>query len=681
MNSKPRGNWSAAGWLVAIAFALLGQFSLSSAQAASKDTLFGVPRDGLLFYAAAAAVFVALVTLSEREALTEGGPGVRWWDAARDWATARSMRIALVVAGFAVAYVLARLLQNRAGAPSYLDAFGLWILAAVLYVAAFLPAPRGAWGEVPAALQAWASDVRARLRAHRVEAALVVAVVLLGGVLRFAALGDIPDVVSGDEGRIGSLGLSAATGEIQNPFATTYGHSTMYLFVEGAALQVFGTHSPFALRFLHALAGALNVLVLYALGRAMFGARVGLVAAFLLAVSHFHLHFSRIIVAGGIMDALLATLAVFLFWYGMKHRRTLSFVAAGLAVGVHLYFYMGGRLVIMFLLAYVVVLYVINPKLARGNIGNFLAFAGAFVVVAVPMALWATTHANDFMARVNQVGIFQTGWVDREMARTGKDMIAILLEQFRDALLIFNYYPATGFYFARLPVLDFYSGAAFIPGLIYALWKTLEPRFLLLHAWFWSALISGGVLLMLTGQGAYRVLILVPVVFLLVALVVIKVGELGRRFIVDDERLWRVMGVAFLALAAFVNLQYYFGEYARSCKYEDGATRLASHMGRYLGTLDAGRYTAYLLTGPTLPASTIHPSWVFLSGEMRIVDVPGAVAAQPAAADPGRGAVFLFLPERFGEETAVRQAYPNGAAVDFYDCGRLVGKAWVVGPP
>jgi hypothetical protein len=342
---------------------------------------------------------------------------------------------------------------------------------------------------------------------------------------------------------------------------------------------------------------------------------------------------------------------------------------------------MGGRLVIMFLLAYVVALYVINPRLARENTGNFLAFAGAFVVTAVPMALWATTHANDFMARINQVGIFQTGWVDREVARTGKSQVTILLEQFRDALLIFNYYPATGFYFARLPMLDFYSGAAFIPGLVYALWKTLEPRFLLLHAWFWSALISGGVLLMLTGQGAYRVLILVPVVFLLAALVVIKLGELGRRLIVDDPRLWRVVGIAFLVLTAYVNLQYYFGDYARACKYEDGATRLVSHMGRYLGTLDAGQYSAYLLTGPTLPASTIHPSWVFLSGAMRIVDVAGAITAGPELVDPSRGAVFLFLPERFGEEGAVRQAYPNGTAVEFYDCGRLAGKAWVVGPP
>jgi len=62
----------------------------------------------------------------------------------------------------------------------------------------------------------------------------------------------------------------------------------------------------------------------YLLARAMFGPLVAGLAGLLLAVNHFHLHFSRILVFAGIMDALFATVALWLLYRGLRDGRAID---------------------------------------------------------------------------------------------------------------------------------------------------------------------------------------------------------------------------------------------------------------------------------------------------------------------------------------------------------------------
>jgi 4-amino-4-deoxy-L-arabinose transferase-like glycosyltransferase len=545
--------------------------------------------------------------------------------------------------------------------------------------------PQSAPAAWPGAVRAWLAAQRERARANRVELLVLLGIVLIAMALRFVGLGAQPDIVSGDEGRIGTLGLSTLNGEIVNPFITTYGHSTMYLFLEGAMQWLtglfFGQHSAVALRALHAVVGVLTVPVVYLLGRDLFDRRVGLVAAGLLTVSHFHIHFSRIIVAAGVVDALLTGIAVWLFWRGLRSGRAVHFVLSGLLVGAHLYFYMGGRVTFMFLLAYIVGLYLIKLQQARPLTGHFLAFAAAFLLIGLPMIHWATAMPAEFMARYNQVGIYGSGWLEQQMLATGKSQLAILAEQLRDALLAFTYYPAFAFYMARLPLLDYWTSVPFVLGLVYALWRTLERRFLLLNAWFWSAIVGGQVLVMMPSQAAYRTIILVPVVFLLAAFVLVKLGDLLREALSPDwlRRGANLLLVAFLVVTSVINVQYYFGEFSQACSYEDTNTRLASHWAKYLATLGRERYTAYLLGGLRLMYG-IHPSWDYLTDYMEIVNVNDPVTGTAPAISPVRSAVFLFLPERQSESPAIERAYPNGTWLQFGECGQVLGYAYELPP-
>jgi len=643
-----------------VGLAAIGQYNLNSGPAALGT--------GIWFYIAAAGLFLFLVIFTEPRGVRLRQVGAR--AVARMIAVIGSMLLALVVV---------RLLQTKGPGGSHWDTLVVWAASALLYVGAFTA--WSSWRSWPTRWRiplagVW-PDLSLPIRAREILALGLVALVAV--LARFVALGAVPDIVSGDEGVIGLLGLSALRGEISHPFATTYGHSTMFLFVLAMPLAILGDN-PLGLRVLFALAGSLTVFPTWALARMMFGPRVALLAAAMLAVSHVHIHFSRIIVAGGILDALLTTSALCFFWRGLHARSTFSFVASGAIVAFHLYMYMGGRLTILFLVAYITVLYLIHPWLARRNSFNFIAFMGAFLLIGLPMFLWAVERPSDFMARINQIGIFQSGWIEQVSLSSGQPKWVILLDQLRHALLLFQVYPATSFYRAHIPMLDYFTAISFTLGMVYAIRYVIDPRMLLLHAWFWSAVIGGNVLLLSPGDAVHRVLILLPAAFILAAIGFDKVMSVAERLSIPRTKLL-VSGFAlvYVVTIGVVNVRYYFAEFSTSCRLEDLRTRQSSIMGQYIRSLPPGA-NIYLFNAPGLVYG-IHRSVDFLSGRRPVdnVEQPVPDTRTRTPVDPRYGAAFVFPAERVAESVPIREAYPQGQWVELADCGKPV--LWVLRVP
>ncbi|RME45889.1 MAG: phospholipid carrier-dependent glycosyltransferase [Chloroflexi bacterium] len=629
-----------------LALALIGQFFFSKVR--------GDSRDGLIFFALAVVLFLILAMRSEAEP-TQEGPRTSWLHQAFDSVRGEPVRAALVVLSFALAYTTVRLLKAKPGTGSYWDAFALWGMGGLCIVAAFADFSR--------------VDLRSWFRRHRLELVVVTVMTLTAGALRFVALGTIPDVVSGDEGKIGMLALSVLKGELNNMMATIFGHSTMYIFAMAGAMKLFGVN-VMGLRLLSALGGTLTVPALYVLARRMFGVRVAVIAAALLTVSHFHLHFSRIIVAGSIQDALFATLAFYFFLTGLEERSPFRFVLSALVIGIHLYIYMGARLLILLLPAYVFALWITDQELVRENLGNLLTFVGALIVMSAPMALWAVEHTAEFMARANQVGIIQSGWLANEAHRTGQSQFSILVHLLVQAFLTVNYYPAKAFYNSTLPMLDFLSGATFILGLAYSLYHITDRRHLLLNAWFWSGIVVGGALVVLPADAAYRIMIIFPAVCIFAALGWDRLIEFGVREMPAKKVTMNAFTAVFIVLVTVLNLKAYFIDYAQSCRYEDWGTRFASYMGEYLGTVGP-EYKAYLMGAPRIRYG-IHRSVDFLSEGTSVTNVDERITSEPTFVDPNSKVVFIFIPDRQNELTFVKQYMPGGKVLRKYDCGNLM---------
>jgi 4-amino-4-deoxy-L-arabinose transferase-like glycosyltransferase len=632
--------------LAALALALIGQFYFKNLRSIL---------DGFVFFGAAIVLFIILASSRERGART-GGSATDVW--ARIAARVRSepIRVALIVFSFVLTFTVFRLLKAQPPPRSYWDIFYVWVAAAACFVAAFVHRPR--------------IDLAAWWRAYRWELLAVIALTAAAAVLRFVELGRVPNIVSGDEGRIGLLSLSAIDGEINNMLATTFGHSTLYLLIIGALMRLSDI-GPHGLRLTSAIAGALTVPAVYLLARRMFNVRTALVAAALLTVSHLHLHFSRIVVAGGIQDALFATMAFYFLLTGLEKRSALRLVLSALVIGSHVYIYMGARLVILFVPVYVLALLIVEPKTVKENALNLAAFAVMLAIMVVPMGVWALAHPADFMARANQVGVFQSGWLASEAIKLNQSQQHILLNLLLQAFLTVNYYPATGFYNSPLPMLDFLSGAIFMLGIGYSLYHVFDRRHLLLQGWFWSGVVVGGALVVLPAISAYRILIIFPAVCIFVGLGLDRLIEFALPSRAASRRLLQAgLVAAFIVVVSTSNVRAYFADYGPSCRYEDWGTRFASYMGEALGR-SGPSYRAFLFGYPRIWYG-IHPSVDYLSGRIPITDIKEPLRAPANLLKPGEGGIFFFTPDREKELAFVQQAHPGGQVRQVYDCKQLM---------
>jgi hypothetical protein len=298
----------------------------------------------------------------------------------------------------------------------------------------------------------------------------------------------------------------------------------------------------------------------------------------------------------------------------------------------------------------------------------------AYVTVAGPMLSYAQSHPDEWNARLNQVGIIQSGWLDREPELTGESTVRILAEQFIRAAGAFHYYPdRTAWYAAERTLLGFLSGAFAILGMAWAIAHWRDRRYFLVLLWFWSAIITGGMLTE-SPPSSQRLVIAIPAVALLVTFGLEQSVRLVCRLLdIGRTRENVILGVL-LTILATGSIYFYFVEFTPTRRYGSANGETATMMGHYLQDLE-GDYQAYLFGAPSLYWK--FGTMPFMAPEVRGTDVVEPLDGPPDFLDsnantPGQGMVFLFLPDRSGEMAWVQQALPGGEIREFYDsAGRL----------
>jgi hypothetical protein len=294
---------------------------------------------------------------------------------------------------------------------------------------------------------------------------------------------------------------------------------------------------------------------------------------------------------------------------------------------------------------------------------HLLLLVLAFLVVAGPMLGFALGHPNEWNARINQVGIFQSGWLAREPGLTGKSTVQILAEQFLHAAGAFHVFAdRTVWYGADRPLLGFLAGIFAVLGMAWAVAHWRDRRYFLVIVWFWSVIITGGMLTE-SPPSSMRLVIAIPAVALLVAFGLEEsVRLVCRSLSLDRPRENFALGVL-IAILAVSSIHFYFVEYTPERRYGSENGETATMMGYYLHDLEVGSQ-AYFFGAPRIywnygPMSFLAPN---VSGQ----DVVKTLDAPPDFPVGRYGAVFLFLPERSGELSWVQQAFPSGHLREFY---------------
>jgi len=182
-------------------------------------------------------------------------------------------------------------------------------------------------------------------------------------------------------------------------FISSYtGKEVLFFYLAGAMMRIAGP-SAFALRLTAAFVGLLTVAATYTLGRALLAdRRLAVLAAALLAISFWHLVFSRLGFRA-IGQPLLQALAVLALFRGLRQPHWRWFVLAGLFLGLTAYTYLAARLFpLPLLLALLPVLASGRQRLLQLGLVGVVALA-----VLAPLLLYFWRHPDAFWVRIDQV--------------------------------------------------------------------------------------------------------------------------------------------------------------------------------------------------------------------------------------------------------------------------------------
>jgi 4-amino-4-deoxy-L-arabinose transferase-like glycosyltransferase len=580
----------------------------------------------------------------------DAGPGLAL-AGARPWL----LPAALLLVILAYRQVHAPLVTPRASPALY-----LWLIGCVTAVYSLSLSP---WRRQ---LSSYLSKVR-REPARR----LAVPLLLFTGALalRLAALSSHPFMLNGTEANIGLDALAVLRGQIGSPFSTGWlSNPTLPLYLLAVPLEWLGS-TVLALRLPSAVAGALSVVAIYLVGGRLWDRQVAVVAALFLAGSHWHLHYSRLGMTN-IWDPLLVLLALGTLAIAWQRGTAATgeqlagvrswWLLAGLFIGFNAYFYTSSHLMPLLLAGLLFWGLLFDRPGLRREGGHVLASAAVALVVALPQILHYRAAPGVFMDRAQTMGIVQNGWLAREAAARSSGIYEILVEQWWQAALAFNYtLDKSSAYNPDIPLLGFWPALFFVAGLVLAVARLRQLRYAMLLIWLLVTVIFAGALLE-SPPNSYRLLVAAPAVILLAAVAFVwLLRHLGAYAQIRREHLLPLLFIlAFLATMG--DPLFYFGRYRQEHRFGDTHTEIGYEVSRYLNALQ-GEWTVYFHGPPYMYAD--FPTINFLAPAYR----PGVnlfnVEADETPAAAAGSRLFLYVPQRSQEAQQVQLDLPGGQLV------------------
>lgn len=482
--------------------------------------------------------------------------------------------------------------------------------------------------------QASRPELRDRVALRRGDVLAMVLLALVALALRLYGLSPTLPPMHGDEGEMGMLARLAAHGPGGDRgaaplavFGTAFlDHPTLFHHIQAVALAV-GGDSIEALRGLSAVFGALCIPLVYAFGRIGWNRTVGFVAAWLLAVSHLHLHFSRIALNNieTTWCACLLALLLVIAWAGApagsaggapSAPRLSLFVVIGFVLGGSQYFYLGSRLlVVVAALALVALL-----RAGRATFSELAAAAASTLLVVAPLLIALGRLPDGFAGRMRFVGAFTPQGLHHVLGagstwpRDLPRLAAVQLE--RNFSFLVGRGDSSSFYQVALGSFDavtltlFWLGA----GAVLLRWRRFPAAMLLL--WLGLGLLLGGVMTNDAPNGP-RLLVVVPAVCLVAGVAAGTLRDLVRRWWPRGERATSGVAAGVLcAVTLYLGASTYFVRFPTQPTY--GYLAEMGILMRERGSMAE----VYLLGAPHLYA--MHGTLRFLRDGVPATDVVDA---------------------------------------------------------
>ncbi|HXF51288.1 MAG TPA: glycosyltransferase family 39 protein [Dehalococcoidia bacterium] len=415
------------------------------------------------------------------------------------------------------------------------------------------------------ALRSLSNVVLGRLAGLRTEALLLAGLTIFAAVPRLVLLTKIPPGLHGDEGW---TGLDAERilreGWIGPYVGSALGQPAGPLYFVAPFEKLFGP-DVLAVRLPMAVLATATVPLAYLAFRTMFSRTVGIFAAVLLAVSLWHLHYSRIgfmVISWPLVE--LITLA-FLFW-GIRNRSLFAFAAAGLSFGAGIYTY--NAYPVFALPVAVALLWFATAETGRNLSRGWLRaiarpalcltlFAVMAVIAALPMIQYAADPQNGYLNHHRTVSVFES---EEWKSKDAWEKLTFSLGRVKDfySAVFWKGEPDGADAAGARAMVDRASVVLVAAGLLMLASKWRNPAA--------ATVLAAFVFLPFASEFTYNALFrrslgLVPFLAVIAAVPLAALWDRARSFAREWQTLTRVAVAGVVALIGYQALTYYFRDF------------------------------------------------------------------------------------------------------------------------
>ncbi len=503
-------------------------------------------------------------------------------------------------------------------------------------------------------------ELGVRLRPTK-EWAIVAAVFVGALLLRGIATSQFPWLLTGDEASGGLSALQFTNGERNNIFGLAwFSFPALYFYLQSVSIRLLGQTTE-ALRITSAIAGAVTVLALYWFLKQAFGRWIALTGSILLAASHFHIHFSRIGL-NNVWDGLFVAFISGAFWWGWSKNSRLGYVLAGLGFGLAQYFYTSSRILFLLFPIWLAASALRDWTGVRARLSHLAIMGLGALVITLPLAMHYLGNIPEFLAPMSRAS-YLGDTLRFDVAATGKTPAELLATQFITSTLAFTSSSLRGvLYVPGNPMLLPLSATLFLMGVVLLILNFRKPAELWLILWLAGAIAIGA--LSESTPAAQRYVFAAPAVAATIGLALVRIGQwLIESWPKARPAVVAIVGIV-VAIACWVDLSFYFGDYSANKRFGDLNTETAIAVAHMLDEREQG-VEVYFFGGRMGYYS--HSSISYLAPHANGHDVLQPLSEPPNWEIQGP-TLFIFLPERADEMAMVQERYPGGDV--FQESGR-----------
>lgn len=453
----------------------------------------------------------------------------------------------------------------------------------------------------------------------RREVLLIVLLTLLAAALRLWNLGDVPPGLFGDEAFNGLDAWRvtlAADGWHPIFFEANGGREPLFIYLVSVALWLLGPTAG-ALRLAPALLGTLTTPALYALGRALYGWRAGLLAALAWTVTFAAIAVSRVAFRAVALP-LLATLTLWLLLAfrhltgstrtplprreGLGEGRMLGagfpLSLAGLTLGLTLYTYIPGRIFPLVVALFAAHWGLTHRASWRRLVVGLTVMALVAALVFAPLGAYFLATPAAFTSRAADISVFALPDPLQGLIQSTGDRLSMLVWH-GDVDPVRN--------LPGLPVLDPWLALCALAGLVICLRRPWDPTRAL--PLVWAMVLFAPALLVKGPADVLHVVGMLPALFLLVGLGAATTWTWVERRL-SPARKWMPAAaiVTLFAISGVASAWHYFVNWAG-----DPAVAIAYHA-PLVDLADAANERVARGEGVLLPRSVYgHPTVAYLT--------------------------------------------------------------------